>query len=59
MSQKLDISKRPRLVEKELEEQFVRGDGPGGQSVQTTNNCVVLKHLPTGFVVKFHGTRYD
>jgi len=42
----------PPLDENELEEQFVRGHGPGGQNVNKTNNCVVLKHQPTGLVVK-------
>ncbi|KFP70999.1 hypothetical protein N310_01283, partial [Acanthisitta chloris] len=45
------------LTEAELEEQFVRGDGPGGQATNKTNNCVVLKHVPTGIVVKCHQTR--
>lgn len=40
------------LTEAELEEQFVRGDGPGGQATNKTNNCVVLKHIPSGIVVK-------
>lgn len=42
----------PPLLETELEEQFVQGEGPGGQAVNKTNNCVVLKHIPTGLVVK-------
>ena len=42
----------PELDESELEEDFVRGSGPGGQSVNKTTNCVVLKHKPTGIVVK-------
>ncbi|NXO70097.1 CL065 factor, partial [Phainopepla nitens] len=45
------------LREAELEEQFVRGDGPGGQATNKTNNCVVLKHIPSGIVVKCHQTR--
>ncbi|XP_010129902.1 PREDICTED: probable peptide chain release factor C12orf65 homolog, mitochondrial [Buceros rhinoceros silvestris] len=45
------------LTEAELEEQFVRGDGPGGQATNKTNNCVVLKHVPSGIVVKCHQTR--
>uniref|UniRef100_A0A8C3VHJ0 Chromosome 12 open reading frame 65 n=1 Tax=Catharus ustulatus TaxID=91951 RepID=A0A8C3VHJ0_CATUS len=45
------------LSEAELEEQFVRGDGPGGQATNKTNNCVVLKHIPSGIVVKCHQTR--
>ncbi|NXW02176.1 CL065 factor, partial [Fregetta grallaria] len=45
------------LTEAELEEQFVRGNGPGGQATNKTNNCVVLKHIPSGIVVKCHQTR--
>ncbi|KAL0979380.1 hypothetical protein UPYG_G00184320 [Umbra pygmaea] len=47
----------PVLNEDELEEQFVRGSGPGGQATNKTSNCVVLKHIPTGVVVKCHQTR--
>lgn len=47
----------PDLKEEELEEQFVRGSGPGGQATNKTSNCVVLKHIPTGIVVKCHQTR--
>ncbi|CAI9535148.1 unnamed protein product [Staurois parvus] len=45
------------LNEKDLVEQFVRGDGPGGQATNKTSNCVVLKHIPSGIVVKCHQTR--
>ncbi|NWX00879.1 CL065 factor, partial [Caloenas nicobarica] len=45
------------LTEAELKEWFVRGDGPGGQATNKTNNCVVLKHVPSGIVVKCHQTR--
>lgn len=31
---------------------YVLGSGPGGQSINTTANCVVLKHIPTGIMVK-------
>ena len=48
-------TKLPPLVEEELEEQFVRGSGPGGQATNKTNNNIVLKHLPTGIVVKVRG----
>lgn len=47
----------PPLDENELEEMYVRGHGPGGQAVNKTNNCVVLKHRPTGIVLKCHETR--
>lgn len=42
----------PVVLEEELEEQFVRGSGPGGQATNKTSNCVVLKHIPSGIVVK-------
>ncbi|CAH2295772.1 probable peptide chain release factor C12orf65 homolog, mitochondrial [Pelobates cultripes] len=45
------------LKETDLEEQFVRGHGPGGQATNKTSNCVVLKHIPSGIVVKCHQTR--
>ncbi|KAM4708391.1 mitochondrial translation release factor in rescue [Discoglossus pictus] len=45
------------LNESNLEEQFVRGHGPGGQATNKTSNCVVLKHVPSGIVVKCHQTR--
>jgi peptide chain release factor len=47
----------PTLNEDDLDEQFVRGNGPGGQAVAKTNNAVVLTHKPTGIVVKSHETR--
>jgi len=40
------------FTECQLIEMFVRGGGPGGQSVNKTSNCVVLKHQPTGITVK-------
>lgn len=53
----LDYSNVPELNEADLEEQFVRGSGPGGQATNKTNNAVVLTHKPTGIVVKCHETR--
>lgn len=53
----IDYSKVPKLNEKDLEFQYVRGWGPGGQATNKTNNAVVLKHLPTGIVIKCHETR--
>ena len=44
--------KFPELKPEDLEEHFVQGSGPGGQAVNKTRNNVVLKHLPTGIVVK-------
>ncbi len=38
--------------EEELEEQFVRSSGKGGQHVNKSSTCVVLRHRPTGLEVK-------
>lgn len=54
---KLDFSKVPVLNEKDLEEKFVLGGGPGGQCINKTASCVMLKHKPTGTVVKTQETR--
>jgi hypothetical protein len=35
----------PVLDEKDLEEKFVRGSGPGGQSINKTANCVCFYML--------------
>ncbi|XP_076290761.1 mitochondrial translation release factor in rescue [Lasioglossum baleicum] len=53
----LDYSNVPKMDENDLEEQFVRGSGPGGQATNKTSNAVILKHKPTGLVVKCHETR--
>lgn len=46
------------IRESDLEEKFVKGFGPGGQKTNKTNNCVILKHLPTKIVVKCHDARF-
>lgn len=55
---KLDYSKYPELDEKDLEEQFIHGSGPGGQAVNKAHNCVLLKHKPSGIIVKCHEHRF-
>ena len=52
-----DKSRLPILNENDFEEQFVQGSGPGGQNVNRLQNCVVLKHIPTGIIVKCHQQR--
>ncbi|KAJ7219129.1 RF-1 domain-containing protein [Mycena pura] len=47
----------PEIKEADLEEAFVRGSGPGGQSVNKTENNVQLLHRPTGIRVSCHETR--
>ncbi|CAL1288306.1 unnamed protein product [Larinioides sclopetarius] len=53
----IDYSKFPKLEKKDIEEQFIQGHGPGGSNVNKSTNCVLLKHLPTGIVVKCHESR--
>ncbi len=40
------------IEERDLEERFVRSQGPGGQHVNKTSTCVVLKHIPTQTAVR-------
>jgi protein subunit release factor B len=35
-----------------IEEQFVKGGGPGGSKINKTANCVVLRYEPLGLVVR-------
>lgn len=51
----------PVLIEKaqklninfaEVTEQFITGGGKGGQKINKTASCVLLKHLPTGIIVR-------
>lgn len=53
----IDDSQVPKLNDEDLEEDFVRGSGPGGQAVNKTSNAVNLKHKPTGLIVKCHQSR--
>ena len=45
--------------EEDLQETFVRSGGHGGQNVNKTSTCVVLRHGPTGLQVKCQTTRHQ
>ena len=47
----------PVILDSDLEEQFVKGSGPGGQKINKVRNCVVLKHRPTGITTRCQKTR--
>lgn len=40
------------IFESDIDEQFIRAAGKGGQKVNKTSACVYLKHRPTGIEVK-------
>jgi len=47
----------PELKDEDIEEAFVRGSGPGGQSINKTENNVQLLHKPSGIRVSCQETR--
>ena len=40
------------IKESDLDEKFIRSQGPGGQNVNKVSTCVQIKHIPTGITVK-------
>ena len=40
------------IFEDDLEEQFILGSGNGGQKINNTHSTVLLKHIPTGIIVR-------
>jgi protein subunit release factor B len=56
----LMAARKPVVIEErqDVEEQRVRGSGPGGQCVNVSSNKVRLWHKPTGIIVESHQTRH-
>jgi len=48
---------RLNIREEDVNEQFIRSQGAGGQKVNKTSSAVYLKHLPTGLTVKMQKER--
>ncbi len=40
------------IKEEDIEENFIRSSGPGGQNVNKVSSCVSLRHRPTGVHIK-------
>ncbi|KAK6741078.1 hypothetical protein RB195_009124 [Necator americanus] len=57
IKEKLKGYKFPELKPEDCEQKYISGWGPGGQKVNTAQNAVQLRHLPTGLVVKVHESR--
>jgi peptide chain release factor len=45
------------ILEKDIEEKFIRSQGKGGQKVNKSSSCVYLRHTPTGIEVKCQKAR--
>ena len=49
--------KNLNIFEKDIEEQFIRSGGKGGQNINKVATCVRLKHNPSGLEIKCQKTR--
>lgn len=41
-----------KIIDKDIETFTTRDSGPGGQHRNTTDSCVVMRHIPTGITAK-------
>jgi len=59
-SKRSELERRMRhcgLLEGDIEEKFVHSGGAGGQKVNKTSTCVLLRHIPSGLSVKVQKSR--
>ena len=45
------------ILERDLDERFIRGSGSGGQKINKTSSCVQLNHGPSGIEIRCQKTR--
>ena len=45
------ITRTLAIPDSEIQEQFIRASGPGGQNVNKVESAIKLEHLPTGITV--------
>lgn len=56
-TQKKPLPPLPSIDDRDVEEKFVKGSGPGGQNVNKRTTKAQLFHKPTGLFVQSHETR--
>jgi len=47
-----ELMRRLGVRQEDIEERFIRSQGPGGQNVNKVSTCVYLRHIPTGIEVR-------
>ena len=53
----LQAMEKYQVRESDLEENFIRGSGAGGQKINKTSSCVQLRHILTGLEVRCQSSR--